>query len=53
MNREKRETHKKVLFAKLNMTVLWMLLVNFGPYPKTEIIGIANTNFRAFRAFRG
>ena len=29
------------------------LLVNLGSHPKTEIIRIANTNFRDFRAFRG
>lgn len=29
------------------------LLVNFGSYPKAEIVRITNTNFRDFRAFRG
>ena len=29
------------------------LLFNFGNYPEAEIIRIANTNFRDFRAFRG
>lgn len=29
------------------------LLVNFGSHPKAEIVRIANTNFRDFRAFRG
>jgi hypothetical protein len=58
MNREKRE---KVLFPDecyaFQGAVFDVyrvdLLVNFGDYPKVEIIRIANTNFRDFRAFRG
>jgi hypothetical protein len=49
MNREKRETHEKVLFPE----EFFGLLVNFGAHPKAAIIRIANTNFRDFRAFRG
>jgi len=46
--------HKAQLFNYLKATGLELgLLVNFGSYPKTEIIRIANSNFRDFRAFRG
>ena len=46
--------HKAQLLNYLKATGLELgLLVNFGSYPKTEIIRIANSNFRAFRAFRG
>ncbi len=46
--------HKAQLLNYLKTTSLELgLLVNFGSFPKTEIIRIANTNFRDFRAFRG
>lgn len=46
--------HKAQLLNYLKATGLELgLLVNFGSHPKTEIIRIANTNFRDFRAFRG
>lgn len=46
--------HKAQLLNYLKVTGLELgLLVNFGSYPKTEIIRIVNTNFRDFRAFRG
>lgn len=46
--------HKAQLLNYLKATGLELgLLVNFGSYPKTEIIRIANTDFRDFRAFRG
>jgi hypothetical protein len=61
MNREKRETHEKVLFPEechtIQRAIFYVyrvdLLFNPGDYPKTKIIRIANTNFRDFRAFRG
>lgn len=57
MDREKRE---KVLFPDECYAVQGVvfdvyrvdLLVNFGAYPRAEIIRIANTNFRDFRVFR-
>lgn len=46
--------HKAQLLNYLKATGLELgLLVNFGAYPKVEIIRIANSNFRDFSAFRG
>ena len=46
--------HKAQLLNYLKATGIELgLLINFGSYPKTEIIRIANTNFRDFRDFRG
>lgn len=46
--------HKAQILNYLKATGLKLgLLVNFGNHPKTEIIRIANTRFRDFRAFRG
>lgn len=61
MNREKRERREKILFPDERYAVQGVvfdvyrvdLLFNFDDYPKAEIIRIANTNFRVFRAFRG
>jgi len=52
--KELASEHKAQLLNYLKATGLELgLLVNFGSYPKTEIIRIANTNFRDFRAFCG
>ncbi|MDF1581759.1 MAG: GxxExxY protein [Methyloprofundus sp.] len=52
--KELASEHKAQLLNYLKATGLELgLLVNFGSYPKTQIIRIANTNFRDFRAFRG
>jgi GxxExxY protein len=46
--------HKAQLLNYLKITGLELgLLINFGAYPKAEIVRLANTNFRDFRAFRG
>lgn len=46
--------HKAQLLNYLKATGLELgLLVNFGAHPKVEIIRLANSNFRDFRAFRG
>jgi GxxExxY protein len=46
--------HKAQLINYLKATGLELgLLINFGAYPKAEIIRIANTKFRDFSAFRG
>lgn len=46
--------HKAQLLNYLKATSLELgLLVNFGAYPKVEIVRMANSNFRDFRAFRG
>jgi GxxExxY protein len=46
--------HKAQLLNYLKTTGLELgLLINFGAYPKAEIVRLANTNFRDFRAFRG
>ncbi len=45
--------HKAQLLNYLKATGLELgLLVNFASYPKTEIIRIANTNFRDFRGYK-
>ena len=45
--------HKAQLLNYLKATGLDLgLLVNFGSHPKVEIVRLANTNFRDFRAFR-
>ncbi len=52
--KELTSEHKAQLLNYLKATGLELgLLVNFGSHPKIEIIRIANTNFRDFRAFRG
>jgi len=52
--KELASEHKAQLLNYLKATGLELgLLVNFGSYPKTEVVRIANTNFRDFRAFRG
>ena len=46
--------HKAQLLNYLKATGLELgLLVNFGAYPKVEIVRIANSNFRDFSAFLG
>lgn len=46
--------HKAQLLNYLKATGLELgLLVNFGSYPKVEIIRMANSNFRDFSAFHG
>jgi GxxExxY protein len=46
--------HKAQLLNYLKASGLELgLLVNFGAYPKVEIIRIANSHFRDFSAFRG
>jgi GxxExxY protein len=46
--------HKAQLLNYLKATGLELgLLVNFGSYPKVDIVRIANSYFRDFRAFRG
>ncbi len=46
--------HKAQLLNYLKATGLELgLPVNFGSHPKVEVVRIANTNFRDFRAFRG
>ena len=46
--------HKAQLLNYLKATGLELgLMVNFGAYPKVEIVRIANSNFRDFSAFRG
>mgnify|MGYP001011626027 CR=1 FL=1 len=46
--------HKAQLINYLKATGLELgLLINFGSYPKAEIIRMANTKFRDFSAFRG
>lgn len=46
--------HKAQLLNYLKASGLELgLLVNFGSHPKAEIVRIANTKFRDFRAFRG
>jgi len=46
--------HKAQLLNYLKAIGLELgLLVNFGAYPKVEIVRIANSHFRDFSAFRG
>lgn len=52
--KELAKEHKSQLLNYLKSTGLELgLLVNFGSYPKVEIIRMANSNFRDFSAFRG
>lgn len=46
--------HKAQILNYIKATGLELgLLVNFGSYPKAQIIRMANSNFRDFRAFCG
>ncbi len=52
--KELASEHKAQLLNYLKATGLELgLLVNFGSYPKVEVIRMANSNFRDFSAFRG
>ncbi|MDD5596467.1 MAG: GxxExxY protein [Victivallaceae bacterium] len=46
-----KELHKRNISFQSQVEL--GLLVNFGSYPKIEIIRMANSNFRDFSAFRG
>ncbi len=52
--KELASEHKAQLLNYLKATGLELgLLINFGAYPKVEIIRIANSHFRDFGVFRG
>ncbi len=52
--KELASEHKAQLLNYLKATGLELgLLINFGSYPKVEIIRMANSNFRDFSDFRG
>lgn len=52
--REIAPEHKAQILNYLKATGLELgLLVNFGSYPRTEIVRFACSHFRDFRAFRG
>ncbi len=52
--KELASEHKAQLLNYLKATGLELgMLVNFGSYPKVEIVRIANSHFRDFSAFRG